>query len=250
MLAPSQDYVFGRHGPSASSCTQTLPAVLEPHRSEILAFHAACHALSCTILDSFSLALKLPKTYFRDRHVARTNGLSMINYPAIPAALEGEVTGAARASAHKDWGSLTLLFQEEGGTAGLEVFLPDQLVQATGSTDSAKNPYLLIGDIDQTKGKWYSAPNIPGTVLVNVGLQMEAWTGGLAKATLHRVVPQPRPEGGFKARKSMPYFARADDNVVLNPVDSEGHIEVTKGAMTSSAFFNERLNATLLASAA
>ena len=97
-------------------------------------------------------------------------------------------------------GSLTLLFQEANGTGGLEVFLPDQLATAA-TADPSATPYLLAADVDQTRGKWYGAPNLSDTVLVNVGLQMEAWTGGLAKATLHRVVPAPAPGGGFQARK-------------------------------------------------
>jgi len=98
-----QDFVYGRFPVSAAANAQALPPALERHRAELAAFHAACFELACTVLDAFSVAMHLPRTYFRDRHAQRTNGLSMINYPAILPEQEAEAAGAARASAHKDW---------------------------------------------------------------------------------------------------------------------------------------------------
>lgn len=68
--------------------------------------------------------------------------MAFINYPPVPAGSGSE--GVARASAHKDWGSLTLLFQEEEGTPGLEVFLPDAAVEAS----KASRLMQLMADLD------------------------------------------------------------------------------------------------------
>lgn len=73
--------------------------------------------------------------------------MAFINYPPVAAGAGAE--GVARASAHKDWGSLTLLFQEEQGTPGLEVFLPDAAVEAVKSS----KPMELMSDVDLAKGE-------------------------------------------------------------------------------------------------
>ena len=56
-------------------------------------------------------------------------------------------------------------------------------------------------------GKWIKAPNIPGTLVVNVGQTLEQLTGGLLTATIHRVlVPKP----GEGTRLSIPFFQGID----------------------------------------
>lgn len=48
--------------------------------------------------------MQLPQTYFRERHARGCNGLTLINYPGIPAGKGAdEAASTARASAHKDW---------------------------------------------------------------------------------------------------------------------------------------------------
>lgn len=191
-------------------------------------------------------------------------------------------------------GSLTLLFQEEHGTPGLEVFLADEVIRASQCKTS--KPYELMSDVDLTQGtlpcpwrggggtradqddphldtgKWHAAPIIPGTVLVNLGLALEAWTSGVLRATLHRVNVQPEPvHGGFRERKSMPYFVQPRDQVrfmpprrvlrwtltsalhrdaaqvVLTPIKPDGTIEPVEGAKTSLEFYLDRIGATFKA---
>lgn len=83
------------------------------------------------------------------------------------------------------------------------------------------------------EGNWFPAPIVPGTVLVNVGLAMEGelsatlfptprfltnifptgWTGGLFRATLHRVITHSAPDGSFTGRKSIAYFVQVSAEV-------------------------------------
>ncbi|GAA5839341.1 hypothetical protein JCM11251_003955 [Rhodosporidiobolus azoricus] len=238
------NFVYGRHPVEISEPRSPLPPVLQRRKAEADAFHLACWDLTCRLLDAFSVALKLPQTYFRDRHAQGCNGLSLNNYPPISAGQAAEeAASTSRASAHKDWGSLTLLFQEEHGTPGLEVFLADDIVAASQSDQ----PYLLMSDIDLTKGKWHAAPVIPNTVLVNLGLAVEAWTSSTLRATLHRVVVQPEEDGGFKQRLSMPYFVQPKPDVVFNPISPDGTIKEVAGAKTSRQFFIDRQTASVKA---
>lgn len=126
---------------------------------------------------------------------------------------------------------MTLLFQEEGGQPGLEVFLPD--------TAHAQDGVRLLADVDMSRGSWQPAPILPNTVLINLGLMMEAWTAGQCVATLHRVVFPPSPAP--KARRSVAYFGTPDPGVLLQPVHKGGIVDNSKPAQRVKEFFEERL---------
>jgi isopenicillin N synthase-like dioxygenase len=49
-------------------------------------------------------------------------------------------------------------------------------------------------------GDWIDVPNIPGTLVVNIGQAFEVVTNGVCKATTHRVL------GGTSERFSVPFF--------------------------------------------
>ncbi|KAL8292557.1 hypothetical protein RQP46_001169 [Phenoliferia psychrophenolica] len=225
-----ENFSFGRFQPPFTETQQRLPPVLVRHKAELLEFHRKCYAATCTLLDAFSIALNLPETFFRDRHTLGACAATLINYPPVTssAATSGDPT-VSRASAHNDWGSVTLLFQEENGPPGLEIYLPK------------------IGS--ETEGIWHSAPIVPDTVLVNVGLALEKWTGGQFKATLHRVVVHGMPDGSFLGRKSIAFFVQPEDSVVFNTIQPDGRIVATEGSLTSKQFFVERMAATVAASA-
>jgi isopenicillin N synthase-like dioxygenase len=100
----------------------------------------------------------------------------------------GKLTTAG--NSHSDFGSITLLFQN--GIPGLEV--------------------------QASRTHWISAPVISGAVLVNIGDQMEYWTGGRFRSTKHRVVHL--PEYADKDRLSIAYFCQANDEVLLDAIPS------------------------------
>lgn len=106
---------------------------------------------------------------------------------------------------------------------------------------------------------------MPDAVLVNVGMALEAWTGesfavcltsplvcspgtmmpagGQLRATLHRVVFPKDDKGGYKARKSIPFFVQPTHSVKFHPISSDGSIDTTADAPTSGEFFQERQRA-------
>ncbi|KAK0461982.1 uncharacterized protein EV420DRAFT_1640277 [Desarmillaria tabescens] len=94
-------------------------------------------------------------------------------------------TGQARAGAHSDYGTLTLLFQDQVG--GLEV----------------QDPHT---------GLYYPATPIPGTIVINVGDLLSRWSNDTLRSTLHRVVAPPakqisETEVVTPARQSIAYFS-------------------------------------------
>jgi isopenicillin N synthase-like dioxygenase len=105
-----------------------------------------------------------------------------------------------RCSAHSDFGTITLLFQDSNG--GLEVEDPQ-----------APDSFLPV-------------PPVPGTVIVNCGDLMQRWSNGRWRSGVHRVVAPPvdtaasadAGEEVLKARYSIPFFAAPDAEALIEPL--------------------------------
>lgn len=145
--------------------------------------------------------------------------VKLIHYPPITEATSLK-EGQMRIAEHTDFGSLTLLFQDEVG--GLQVQNPD--------------------------GDFIDVPYIPETVLLNVGDMMQFWTGGELKSTVHRVTIPTDPTRASLTRRSITYFANADDNVLLSKLkyvgDNSGEVEKDSSTeyITSREYFVRRFN--------
>ncbi|KAF0292882.1 2-oxoglutarate-dependent dioxygenase htyE [Amphibalanus amphitrite] len=119
------------------------------------------------------------------------SALRVLNYPPVP---EGAAeAGAVRCAAHTDYGSLTLLFQDQLG--GLEV--------------------------ESADGGWRPAPPLEDAILVNVGDLMEVWSSGRLRATKHRVVVPQQELLRRRARQSIAMFVDPDDDVLVRPLDDD-----------------------------
>jgi isopenicillin N synthase-like dioxygenase len=157
-------------------------------------FFVDCKDLINHVLRALALALALPsETQLSDTHAASLFQLRLLHYPPVPASFLHDGS-KARISAHSDFGTLTLLFQDEVG--GLQVEDPHH------------------------PGIFQSVPPIPGTVLVNIGDLMERWSNSRWRSTVHRVVAPPPVEGEkgeqvCKTRRSIPFFATADPETVI-----------------------------------
>ncbi|KAM5357819.1 hypothetical protein ACJZ2D_015880 [Fusarium nematophilum] len=123
--------------------------------------------LGTRFLRLVAQALSLPDgtflPYLSDQH-----RLKLVRYPPSPTDTQG-------VGPHKDSsGWWTFLLQASPDTAGLQVL--------------------------NKSGDWIDAPPIPGTLVVNIGQAFEVVTGGVCKATTHRVL------SGTKERFSVPFF--------------------------------------------
>lgn len=128
----------------------------------------------------------------------------------------------ARVPAHSDFGTLTLLFQDDIG--GLEI-------ADLGSANTEKSAEF------EKNGSFRPVKPVPGTVVVNVGYLLMRWSNGRWKNTIHRVkgppsIPMrevstdsdnPRAtrsdvghlEGVTPERYSIPFFAAPDPETMI-----------------------------------
>ncbi|MEM9482630.1 MAG: 2-oxoglutarate and iron-dependent oxygenase domain-containing protein [Cyanobacteria bacterium P01_F01_bin.116] len=138
------------------SVTNRWPAGRPLLRQTINELFEHCSAAAEQIFQAFAYALSMPADYFVRRHQTHDYTLRLLHYPPIAAIPK---PGQLRAGAHSDYGSLTLLFQDNVG--GLEVQNAD--------------------------GDWLPAPTVPNTLLINTGDLMQRWSNNEFRSTKHRV---------------------------------------------------------------
>ncbi|KAL4222165.1 hypothetical protein ACF0H5_018205 [Mactra antiquata] len=179
-------------------------------------FYASCKTLSLRICDALSVGLGLDEKYFRDAHKfigvdGNPTTLRTLYYPPLPE-VSSIKPGQIRLGEHSDYGTITMLFQDEIG--GLEV---------------------------EEKGTGFvPATPIPGTVILNIGDLMQRWTSDFLVATKHRVCI---PEVEFKrksSRQSVAFFVHPDDEYVIKCLDGSNKYE----PISSIDYLNYRFSVT------
>ncbi|WP_421996162.1 isopenicillin N synthase family dioxygenase [Reyranella sp.] len=148
-------------------------------------YYRVMDSLAVDLMRLFALALDLPETYFDasvDRSISR---LRVRNYPAPDVEPE---PGQLRASAHSDYGSLTIL-KTEDRPGGLQVLGRD--------------------------GAWLDVPHVPGCFVVNIGDMLARWTNDRWVSTLHRVVNPPRERAAESRRQSIVFFQNPNYDAIV-----------------------------------
>ncbi len=161
-------------------------------RHTMLQFFDTAHNLHLEVLDAIGIGLGFRPRYFDRFCDAKDHNLRLLHYPAVPKTLLDK-EGQTRAGAHTDYGTLTLLFQDNRG--GLQV--------------------------RDTSGKFVQAPPIDGTIVINAGDLLSRWSNDIIKSTEHRVVSPPSaptdPE--YPARYSIAYFCNPNWNASIECLD-------------------------------
>lgn len=148
------------------------PSTIPEFSGVWLAYYRAMGDLAGSILSLCAIALSLPADYFQSSFDHHASALRALNYP--PAA--GESGGArARAGAHSDYGSLTIL-KPDPDVGGLEIRLPS--------------------------GEWVAAPDAANGFVVNVGDLLARWSNDRWRSTMHRVTGAEEDS----RRQSIAYF--------------------------------------------
>lgn len=174
----------------------------------LLEFYRVSTAVCQQIMGAFALSLGLPESFFEPTHDQHYSTVRLLHYPPAPATV---IPGQIRAGAHSDYGTITLLFQDDVG--GLEI-LHD--------------------------GVWLPAPYIPGTAIVNTGDLMERWTNDAFRSTKHRVVVPPEP-AARRSRYSATFFYRPNidaEIVCLEPCCQPGHAPLYPPTTTREHLIN------------
>jgi isopenicillin N synthase-like dioxygenase len=73
-----ESFVFGHYLPPSTTSTQPLPPSIANKRKTLEEFHSKCHEAVCRIMDAFSEAMNLEKSYFRNAHTAGTNRFAVL----------------------------------------------------------------------------------------------------------------------------------------------------------------------------
>ena len=170
----------------------------------IKAFQEELHSCALKLLECIALALGLPPTQFASQHsrgLPNFDNFELMHYPALSPKFAEEVP-SNRISPHTDWGSITLLFQQDIG--GLQV----------------RPPHYTSPDLSPDE-VWTNAPALNELVLVNIGDMMEFWTAGKLKSTWHRVTSNTvsHPEHGRTDRYCFAYFLHPNKDAVLVPME-------------------------------
>jgi isopenicillin N synthase-like dioxygenase len=162
-------------------------------KETMLQFHDLCKGLHIEVMRAIAVGMGLDEGYFDSYTDLGDNTLRLLHYPPAPKAVFKSNKLQVRAGEHTDYGSITLLFQDERG--GLQVKTPN--------------------------GTFIDATPIPGTVVVNAGDLLARWSNDTIKSTLHRVVEPPAPEEGdiHPARYSMAYFCNPNFDKTIEAID-------------------------------
>ena len=160
------------------------PEALPEFRELAYGYHEAMVVLARQILGGIALSLDLAQDYF-DPMLNRPISIQrMLHYPPQSGVVDEKIIGIG---AHTDYGSLTILAQDDVG--GLQVMNRD--------------------------GDWVQAPPIPGTFVINIGDLIQRLSNDIYLANLHRVV-----NTSGRERYSIPFFLDADFDAVIAPLEN------------------------------
>jgi isopenicillin N synthase-like dioxygenase len=147
-------------------------------------YYREMEQLGDRLLELVASGLGLPATWFASSFDRHFSNLVANNYPPRPATRDAR----PRNRPHTDHGVLTLLYRpDEPG--GLEV---------------------------QAQGRWWRVPFLAGSLVLNVGDLLERWTGGILRATPHRVVT-PAGAAAMVRRQSVVYFQQPNPDALVEP---------------------------------
>jgi isopenicillin N synthase-like dioxygenase len=167
-------------------------------------FYTSCHELHLELLRAIATGFDFPEELLVSKHQKNTSELRILHYPPISC---DTLSKAMRISEHSDFGTLTLLFQDNVG--GLQVE-------------------------DQCNSKRFIPvePESPYEVVVNVGDCLQRWTNETLRSANHRVTfPEgiSAKSGGFLAeRYSAAYFGKPDRTVLVDTMQEFCRCEKAK----------------------
>ncbi|GAA1965657.1 isopenicillin N synthase family dioxygenase [Amycolatopsis minnesotensis] len=171
------------------------PSALPELRETVLEWQVEALRVSREVLRALSAALGQADGYF-DRWFDDEAAihLKVVHYPPRRSTDQG-------VGAHKDYGYLALLQQDEIG--GLQV--------------------------RRDNGSWIDVVPLPGAFVVNIGEMLEIATGGYLKATDHRVLSQPVD------RYSVPFFLAPRFDAVVEPLPLPPELAARARGVTQDA---------------
>ncbi|MCY4489263.1 MAG: isopenicillin N synthase family oxygenase [Deltaproteobacteria bacterium] len=155
-------------------------------RETVLELHEAAAHACAALVRAMALSLGAPEDFFEDKHAPHASTARFFHYPPLT---RPPGDGQLRAGAHTDYGTVTLVFQDE--VEGLEALVD---------------------------GRWLTVPVVPGTVTVNVADLLSRWSNGIYRSPKHRVaLPSANAE---QSRYSNVFFYNPNSAATVRCLDS------------------------------
>lgn len=183
---PADDYyhnaLAGPHfAPNVWPPEQSLPGFQAAYRE----YFSAMSELAQSLMRLFALALDLDEHFFDDKIDRHISMFRTLSYPDIKTEVEA---GQMRASAHTDYGSLTIV-RPDNALGGLQV--------------------------RNRQGEWVDVPYVADGFVVNIGDLMMQWTNDEWISTLHRVVNPPLASATDNRRQSLVFFHQPNYDTLI-----------------------------------
>jgi len=158
-----ETFSIGPSNPQSGMLPRRFPTRPPGFANALDAYYQEMEHLAGILLQIFAVALQLPRDWFEDKMDHHMSALRVLNYFPVhqtssSSTVEGSRSAARtqiRASAHTDYGALTIL---KSGGPGLQVKKDDSHTE----DDDA----------------WIDVPTLDDAFVINIGDMMQRWTNG------------------------------------------------------------------------
>ena len=175
-------------------------------RQAVYAYFEAVCACGAQLLRLIALSLGVRETFFADKYNEHITQCSLLHYPPLEAAAP---PGAESIPVHRDYGCITLLWQDEVG--GLFVR-------------------------ERQSGELIEAPPLPGSFVVNVGDMLARWSNDRFASTPHGVTNR-----SGRDRYSIAVFYNPGSDAVIDPRElGVSSVERRYAPVTAGAYLRGR----------
>ena len=181
----------------------SMPNVVAAHHALLEKLVRGAHAICIIILSKIEAHLCLEPGKLTSLHRLTQQSADQLRLLKMPSQPQGDRRTSLLA--HTDFGSVTLLWNILGG---LQILAPGNDVET---------------HLNKSTGWEFVRPEA-GCAVVNMGDAMVHFSEGVLRSNLHRVAYAPG-EQALMDRYSIAYFARPEDEVVLEGLGSAGRIE-------------------------
>ncbi|KAI9803146.1 MAG: hypothetical protein M1833_001217 [Piccolia ochrophora] len=167
------------------------PANLPGFQKDMNDFFQRCHEVHLELLRVLAKQVGIDEDFFEPFVGARDHWFRVLYYPETT---RESFQNRVRAGEHTDYGTLTLLFNDDSG--GLQV--------------------------RHANGQYIDAPPIPGTCIINVGDMLARWFNDKLRSTQHRVV-EPAPKANTEvlpARYAIAWFGHPNRDALVEPIEA------------------------------
>ncbi|OCL05437.1 Clavaminate synthase-like protein [Glonium stellatum] len=164
-------------------------------RDDMNYFFEKCHQVHLVLLRALAQQVGIDEDFFEPHVNAKDHFFRVLYYPETT---RSSFKNRLRAGAHTDYGTLTLLFNDNSG--GLQVRHAD--------------------------GQYIDAPPIPGCAIINVGDLLARWFNDILRSTEHRVIEPASKldENGnipemLPARYAIAWFGHPNRDALVEPLE-------------------------------